>query len=466
MLNFSEEPTPRSAALLVVGLLSAVGLVVPRMSAQNGQPAQMPTDISGEWTVVTHEDQPAYAAGGELGDYTGLPINAAERQRAESWDAGIESQPERQAHAHPIQYISNNRGPNRILKILDPVTQVQVAYALAGSYGRADRVVWLDGRPHPSDYSEHTADGFSTGVWEGNALVVTTTHLRDGYISRNGVTLSAYEKMVEHFIRHGLYMAVFMSIDDPIYLEEPEIRTYTEVWNPAGTVTYVEPFDSDELANKPLGWVPFFPLGTKHSEFAESRGLPFEVTQGGAATLYPEYQLKVQQLLKDVAVKEAGTVAKKPALNGAAASDPLLGTWELDRAKSTFLPDTDAATLESRTMILEQLGSAIHHSVVTRRGSENGGFLEGRVTVEYTFKYDGKDVPVIGASGLGTVSLRRIDKNTVERMGKVQGQTVETQSWQLSSDGKTLTITTRGTLHDSGTPGAMPYSSTQIFERQ
>ena len=58
------------------------------------------------------------------------------------------------------------RGPQpplRILKILDPVTQAQLAYAIAGGFGRADRVVWMDGRPHPSDYSEHTWDGFSTG---------------------------------------------------------------------------------------------------------------------------------------------------------------------------------------------------------------------------------------------------------------------------------------------------------------
>ena len=463
MLNSTEKGPAPVALLATVGvaLLSAVGLLGPRMSAQNAQPIQAPVDISGDWTVVTHEDQPHYAPGPELGDYTGLPINAAERQRAESWDASIESQPERQAHAHPIQYITNNRGPNRILKILDPVTQVHVAYTLAGSYGRADRVVWLDGRPHPSDYSEHTVDGFSTGVWDGGALVVTTTHLRDGYIRRNGVILSPYEKMVEHFIRHGLYMSVVMWIDDPIYLDEPEIRTYTEVWNPAGNLVSGEPFQAvDELGSKPLGWVPFFQLGTKHSEFAEARGLPFEVTQGGAVTMYPEYQLRVQQLLREDAAKEARTVVRRPAVNSSAALDPFFGNWELSRAKSTFLPDTDAATIDSRTMTLEPTGNAIHHSVVTKRGGSSGGNLEGLVTVEYTYKYDGKDVPVVGGSALGTVSLKRIDKNTVERTGKVQGQTVETQSWRLSSDAKTLTITTRGTL------AATPYSSTQVFERQ
>ena len=105
------------------------------------------------------------------------------------------------------------RGPGpalRILKILDPVTQELVAYTIAGGFGRADRVVWMDGRPHPSDYSEHTWDGFSTGVWENGQLVVTTTHMKQGVIQRNGSATSPYGKMVEHFFRHGEIMTMVL----------------------------------------------------------------------------------------------------------------------------------------------------------------------------------------------------------------------------------------------------------------
>jgi len=52
------------------------------------------TDISGEWAVVSNEDQPHRAPGPDLGDYTGLPLNDADRQKAESWDASILSQPD------------------------------------------------------------------------------------------------------------------------------------------------------------------------------------------------------------------------------------------------------------------------------------------------------------------------------------------------------------------------------------
>jgi hypothetical protein len=58
-------------------------------------------DISGEWAARVHEDQPHRGPGAELGDYTGLPINDAVRQKASTWDASILSLPEQMAKPHP-----------------------------------------------------------------------------------------------------------------------------------------------------------------------------------------------------------------------------------------------------------------------------------------------------------------------------------------------------------------------------
>ena len=103
----------RSTSLGVLTLAVALGLVGVQLRAQNAAPVQI-VDITGEWNVITHEDQPHYGPGPELGDYTGLPINANARQKAISWDASSLSQPERQTQTHPAQYIGNNRGPARI----------------------------------------------------------------------------------------------------------------------------------------------------------------------------------------------------------------------------------------------------------------------------------------------------------------------------------------------------------------
>ena len=208
------------------------------------------------------------------------------------------------------------RGPGpalRILKILDPVTQELVAYTIAGGFGRADRVVWMDGRPHPSDFSEHTWDGFSTGVWENGQLVVTTTHMKQGVIQRNGSATSPYGKMVEHFFRHGDVMTMVLErrrSDLPRRTDgaladlavEPERRTWR----------FGNAFESvDELGDKPLGWVPFYPLGVTHPEFAEKVGLPFGATRGGKESLYPEYQLKIQEMMKEEAARKAAEAPTK-----------------------------------------------------------------------------------------------------------------------------------------------------------
>ena len=56
--------------------------------AQTAGPAQA-IDLTGEWAARVHEDAVYRGAGGFLGDYEGLPINAASRQMAESWDADV-----------------------------------------------------------------------------------------------------------------------------------------------------------------------------------------------------------------------------------------------------------------------------------------------------------------------------------------------------------------------------------------
>ncbi len=47
-----------------------------------GAPAFAQIDISGDWAARIDEDQPVRIAGEALGDFTGLPINAAARQKA------------------------------------------------------------------------------------------------------------------------------------------------------------------------------------------------------------------------------------------------------------------------------------------------------------------------------------------------------------------------------------------------
>ena len=266
------------------------------------------TDFSGEWTAgPRHEDNLDRLPGPELGDYTGLPINEAARQKAESWDASVLTLLERQAQPHPAQYFMYGPGPNpQIAKVIDTVTGALQAYTLAGTFGRADRTIWLDGRPHPSEYAERTWAGFSTGTYDGDQLVITTTHIKYGVIRRNGVPASPRAIMTERWIRRGPYLLIVMHVDDLVYLEEPLLRTNVVIPSRNQHTGLAVPFEAvEEIAGREPGYVPHYPLGTEHRQYAETHGLPFEVTHGGAETMYPEYQLRIQELLRELG-RESG----------------------------------------------------------------------------------------------------------------------------------------------------------------
>ena len=188
-------------------------------------PAFAQLDPSGEWAPRFHEDQPERSPGPEIGDYLGLPINDAARLRADVWDASILTLPEHQCKPHPSDYAWRGPANLRVWKEVDRESQKLVAYHTHISWEAPERTIWMDGRPHPPDYAAHTWQGFSTGKFEGDMLTITTTHLKNGWIRRNGIPRSDRATVTEHMLRHGNYMTVVVVIDDPVYLTEPFIRT-------------------------------------------------------------------------------------------------------------------------------------------------------------------------------------------------------------------------------------------------
>jgi cyclase len=250
-------------------------------------------DISGNWTALYHEDQPHRIPGPELGDYTGIPLNDAGRLKADSWDASILTLREHQAKPHPSTYSLRGPANIRITRELDPVTQEIIGYELFGTFGQATRLIWLDGRPHPPEYAAHTWAGFSTGRWDGNSLDVVTSHLKVGWLQRNGVAHSDRATMTERFIRHGNYLTVVTIVDDPIYLEEPFIRTTNWILNPDQDVRRTQFDVVDEVAVRRKGEVPHYLPGSpeatrKLTEFSAKYKLPTGGARGGAATTYPD----------------------------------------------------------------------------------------------------------------------------------------------------------------------------------
>lgn len=268
--------------------------------AATAQPAFAQFDLSGQWQRRSGED--ARALGGEgthIGDYTGIPLNQAGRVRSETWDASVWSEKERQAEPHGSQYYMV--GVGRIQQVLHPVTRELLAYSMCCQFGGEERIIWLDGRPQPPAWAERTWQGFSTGRWNGNVLTVTTTHMKTAQLNRNGTPASVKSVMTEHFIRHGDHLSVVQIVEDPAYLEEPFIRTLDFIRNPnpPGALNRALLEIIDEIPDWPKGYVPSYALGTKHTDWAESVGLPWEASRGGKETLYPDYLPTLKKLVSD-----------------------------------------------------------------------------------------------------------------------------------------------------------------------
>jgi hypothetical protein len=105
----------------------------------------------------------------------------------------------------------------------------------------------VDGRPRPSDLEPHTWQGFSLGRFEGDVLVVTTTHLKAGWMRRNGLPFSDRATMTERFFRHGSTLTHVMMIQDPVYLTEPLVKSNGFSWVPNGTMDAYPRRPADEV---------------------------------------------------------------------------------------------------------------------------------------------------------------------------------------------------------------------------
>jgi hypothetical protein len=251
-------------------------------------------DFTGIWAPIFHEDQIERIPGPDVGDYAGLPITDAERLRADTWDASLLTLPEHQCKPHPSTYGFRGVGNLRITPVYNSDTQQVIKLITHIQWQEQEREIWMDGRPHPPEYAAHTWQGFSTGEWDGNVLVVKTTHLKAGWIRRNGLALSDRATMTERFIRHGNYLTHVYMIEDPYYLTEPLIKTNGFQLTDQVTMAPYPCSPAVEVPREP-GEVPHHLPGTNPflEEYAKKHHLPVQATRGGAETALPEYARKI-----------------------------------------------------------------------------------------------------------------------------------------------------------------------------
>jgi hypothetical protein len=110
------------------------------------------------------------------------------------------------------------------------------------------RRIWMDGRAPPIDTPD-TPMGFSVGHWEGDVLVIETTHLSPGWLDGSGLPMAGEgTRLVERyeFSADRLSIERTMTIHDPYYTA-PLVRRRFSARGDDVAVTEQAPCDPDSF---------------------------------------------------------------------------------------------------------------------------------------------------------------------------------------------------------------------------
>jgi hypothetical protein len=153
--------------------------------------------------------------------------------------------------------------------------------------------VYLDGREHPPAESAHTWGGFSTARWDGDMLRITTTHLKEDYIRRNGAMVSDEARVTTWWIRRGDYLTWINIVHDPIYLSAPVVRS-AEYRLAVNSIVPAHPCTAT-FEGLEKGRVPHYPHRENPflEELRQRYGIPSGLPTSGAETMYPEFKKKL-----------------------------------------------------------------------------------------------------------------------------------------------------------------------------
>jgi hypothetical protein len=234
-------------------LLAALALVATAANAQDGQALKK---LSGFW-MAKFVDEPhgqelidALPKGTHLltdtfsvpelplGDFGGLKVTQRAIDEARKFDPKDQRGRAGACVAQSLTYVMQAPFPMEVY-----ATPQLIVFKM--EYYDMVRIVFLDGRKHPGPDAPHTKAGHSIGHWEGNDLVVDTTHVASATLFNNGFNHSDDIHVVERFrvSPDGKTLWITQQYEDPAVFEGRAARYMAYSRGPDDG--YVYPFDCD-----------------------------------------------------------------------------------------------------------------------------------------------------------------------------------------------------------------------------
>ncbi len=170
-------------------------------------------------------------------EYGGLQLKPDALAKAQAWEPEDEMQLSRVCLPPSIVYALQGPFPFEI-------HQTPELIVIKYEYFDQVRLVHMDGREHPPADAPHSKMGHSTGRWDGDELVIDTTHIAPSTITNNGLDHSASIHMVERYrlSPDGSRLHAIQWFQDPEVLDNNGAR-YIEWSKRPGQ--YVYPYECD-----------------------------------------------------------------------------------------------------------------------------------------------------------------------------------------------------------------------------
>jgi len=209
----------------------------PNLTAPAPRTADGKPDLSGIWGLS------CTVGNAPVGDFEGKPMVycatevAVPRMFGNIGEAAKDGVPYQPWAAELVKKTFENNRPNDPLSHCLPIGLVRLhTFALfrkilqfpgllviLNEFNATYRQIFTDGRPLPADPNP-TWNGYSSGKWEGDTLVVETTGFRDGlWLDTRDSPLTDAARITERFQRPNYgTLEIDMTIDDP--------KAYTKPW--------------------------------------------------------------------------------------------------------------------------------------------------------------------------------------------------------------------------------------------
>jgi hypothetical protein len=198
-------------------------------------------DLTGYWVSIVTEDWRFRMITPPKGDYASVPLNPEGRKVADTWDPAKDEAAGLQCKSYGAANVM--RVPGR----LHITWQDDITLKIETDAGTQTRLFHFGAAQPPP--GEATWQGYSVASWEGSegrggrgragaeretpragSLKVATTHMRPGYLRKNGVPYSANATLTEYYDRTSedngdSWLIATTIVDDSQYLQQPFITS-------------------------------------------------------------------------------------------------------------------------------------------------------------------------------------------------------------------------------------------------